>query len=220
MALLTGANLGLQLGVSESNGDLTAIAADVCVQIIAYLGWDPETTSYTDYLDGTGGDWIKLDCPPVPITISSVYLDLDRAFGSDTLLAVGTDYIQKKNGSVGLGSLQRIGTCWPYGLRGAVNRLSPTIQAMPNVIKVSYTVDAAAALSAAQMAARLEGQAVYNANSGGGGVGLVTNDSMDGATIGLTMRQRAGERPNSADGFTSPLVAPRLNPWAKVRRPR
>ena len=27
MALLTGANLGLQLGVSESNGDLTAIAA-------------------------------------------------------------------------------------------------------------------------------------------------------------------------------------------------
>jgi hypothetical protein len=220
MALLTAANLALYVGVSESNGDLTAVAASVDYGIKAYLGWDPEVSNYTEYLDGTGTQEIVLDCPPVPLEVQDVYLDPDRLFTSDTLLTADEDYVQRRNGTDGLGVLVRLNNVWPASQRASLGRLAATLAHRQGVIEVTYTTDNTAALAAATMAARMEGTALYLSYVNGGGMGLVTNDSMDGASIGITLRTRPGQRPNSRDSFASPMVASMLDPFAKIRTAR
>jgi hypothetical protein len=217
MALVTASQLALQLGVSEANGNLTRIAAAVSSAVVAYLGWNPETSSYTEYLDGTGGNLLTLDSPPVPIAVTAVYEDRDKVFGSDTLLTADDDYSQRKNGTDGLGVLVRLGTTWPYAVRGAVGRLAGTVQHEQGCVKCTYTTTNTDALAAAQQAARIEGAALYNLEVSGAGLGIVTSDSMDGASVSVQGRVRPGQRPNSRDGFVSPYVAGMLDVWAKIR---
>lgn len=220
MPLVTASSLALQLGVPESNGDLTAVAAAVNSKIKAYLGWDVEVSSYTEYLDGTGAAELVLDSPPVPVSVTTVHEDRNRVFGSDTLLTAGTNYVQRKNGTVGLGVLVRIGAVWPWMSRPSVGRLAAVLAPNQGVVKVVYTTTNTDALAVATMAARMEGKALYDAYTAGGGIGVVTNDGMDGASIGITLRDRPGKRPNSRDNFVSPLVADMLTPWAKIFTPR
>lgn len=220
MALVTAADLATQLSVTEAGGNLTRLAASASASIKAYLGWDPEINSYTEYLDGTGGTLLTLDAPPVPITVTAVYEDRERAFAAASLLTVETDYVQRKNGTDGLAVVVRVGTVWPYTVRGAVGRLAGTVQHLPGVVKITYTTDNSAALAVAQDAARIEGAAKFNLEVSGAGLGIVTSDSMDGASVSVQGRQRAGARPNSRDGFVSPYVAAMLDPFAKIRMGR
>jgi hypothetical protein len=43
---------------------------------------------------------------------------------------------------------------------------------------------------------------------------------MDGASVTISQTQKAQRRPDSADGFTSPLVAAMLSPYAKIKTGR
>ena len=223
MALVTRSQIKAKLGIADAtttyDDEIDAIISSATYQIQQYLGYDSEATSYTEYLDGTGGKEVVLDCPPLPVSVTAVYEDWERAFGSDTLLTAESDYIQRKNGSVGLGVLVRLPTVWPFQARREVDRLASTVQSAEGVIKVTYTATNTAVLAAAKRAAQLECTAAWNA-SGSFGLGVVTGDNMDGAGVTVSQVQKAQRRADSADGFVSPLVAPMLSPFAKIKTGR
>lgn len=54
-----------------------------------------ESATYTLYIDGTGTTSIFVPCYPIS-SITSIYIDNDRVFGSDTLVSSG-DYIFYEN---------------------------------------------------------------------------------------------------------------------------
>lgn len=227
MAIVTRSQIKAKLGIADAtttyDDEIDAIISTTTYQIQKYLGYDPEDTTFTtgrtEYLDGTGGKEIVLDCPPVPVSVSAVYEDWERAFGSDTLLTAGDDYIQRKNGADGLGVLVRLPTVWPFQGRREVDRLAATAQSAEGVIKVTYTATVAGALAVAKRAAQLECTAAWNA-AGSFGLGVVTGDNMDGAGVTVSQVQKAQRRADSADGFVSPLVAGMLSPFAKIKTGR
>jgi hypothetical protein len=223
MALITLAVLKAKIGIADAtttyDTELSAIIDAATYQIQAYLGYDPEATSYTEYLDGTGGKEVVLDCPPVPVSVTAVYEDRERDFGSDTLLTAEEDYVQRKNGSVGLGVIVRLNTVWPFYARREVDRLASTVQSAEGVIKVAYTATNTLVLAVAKRAAQLECQAAWSA-AGAGGLGVVTGAGMDGASVTISQTQKAQRRADSADGFVSPLVAGMLSPFAKIKTGR
>jgi hypothetical protein len=224
MALLSVSTLKTKLGISSSDHDteLGQIISAATYLIQAYLGYDPEATSYTDELDATGGDVLALDAPPLPVaSVTSVYVDtaVPRAFGSDTLLTADEDYQLRKNGASGRPELVRLNAKWPFRVVREVGRLSGTVQPEPRSVKVTYTVTNTTVLAVATRACMLECLAAWNAGNSSG-LGVVTSDSMDGASVTISQVQKAQRRPDSADGFTSPLVAAMLSPYAKIKTGR
>jgi hypothetical protein len=209
-----------ELGISSTDRDarLTQLVSAAAQAVKDYLGWDPETadfaTGHTEYLGPNGGDSVSVrdvGCN-VPVTVSAVYLDDSREFASDTLLELDTDYMQAKAGST---AIVRLGCNWPYEVRRAPDRLAGTIGADTGTLKVVYTADTTAALSAAQEAALMEALARYNLGTGGRGVGLVTSASMDGASITINTDVISRKKEGAAD-FISPVVAGMLKNYRKL----
>lgn len=221
MALITLLELKTALGITDSASDtrLTRIIAAATAMINAYVGvTSVETTSYTEYVNpGPGAELITLKLPPsrCPITITSLYEDTTRAWAVGTLLASGTDYLQEKVGGTGI---IRLNQNWLYSLRTMPDRLAPVLLAQIGTVKAVYTIDNAELLAVAGEAALAESIARYNAFLNGASIGNVTSDTMDGASVRIdtNIKGNSGRKANSADGFTSPLVAGWLDPWRKV----
>lgn len=220
MALLTLAALKAALSVTGTarDAELAALIADATAQIKAYLGYDPEQTSYTEFADGTGGADLALAAPPLPVTITGVWEDRDRAFGSDTALTAGTHYLQRTLGGAGLGELERLNAVWPFVVRREAGRLSGSPRPAAGTVKVTYTAATAGVLAVASVCCLWECKA--GSNAGATGVGLVTSDAMDGGAVSVNPAGRPRPRPDSADGFVSPLVAPKLAPFARIKTAR
>lgn len=224
MALLTLATLKTSLGIAAAttsrDDELTALIADATAQIAAYLGYDPEATDYTEITDGSGGADLVLNAPPLPVTITGVWEDPERTFGSDTALTSGTDYHQRTvagSGS-GSGSLVRLNAVWPVTYRRELGRIATNPKPNVGTVKVTYTVNNVGALATASVCCLWECKA--GANAGGTGIGAVTGDAMDGGSVSVNPNGRPRSRPDSADGFVSPLVAPKLAAFAKIKTAR
>lgn len=224
MALLTLTSLKASLGIADTNtsrdDELTALIADATAQIEKYLGYDPEVTAYTEYADGTGGADLSLNCPPLPVTITGVWEDIDRLFGAETALTAGTDYYQRTTAGSGSGSggLVRLNALWPAAYRRELGRLTTQARPVPGTVKVAYTVNNTGVLAAAKVACLWECKA--GASASATGIGLVTSDAMDGGSVAVNPTGRPRSRPDSADGFVSPLVAPKLSAFAKIKTAR
>lgn len=219
MSLLSTQKLRDKLGLTDSSGVSDAELSDLITAVTAlirtYLGYNPETTSYTADLSPVGGATLALDAPPVPVTVTAVYEDADRVFGSDTMLTAGTDYVQTQEQGEGRGELVRLNTVWRSVVRRQPDRLAGTIQPEQKTVRVTYTADTTLALAVAKRACLMECLAQWNA--GGNGIGVVVSDAMDGAAVSVNPNGRPRSRPDSLDGFVSPLVAPMLSPFAKIR---
>lgn len=219
MALVTGAELTAALGLDPSqSAAATLVAAASSAAVRAYLGFSPETTTYTDYLSPNGGaDLTLTSAPPgCPVTVTTVHEDTERVFGSDTLLVAGTDYQQIYHGAFKSWALRRIGRNWWLDVRRQVNRLAGTIYPSIGTVKAVYAVDTADVLAAAKEAALGEAMARWNLRDGGMGVGLVTSDSMDGASVSVSVNRANGRKTNSADGFVSPYVSGMIDSWRRI----
>lgn len=103
---------------------LTQLLAGVESAVASWCKRTFESTTYTQFLDGTGSP--KLLLPQYPVSsVTSVRLDtagyygqVTDSFGSSTLLTAGVDYILAVDDSAGskAGVLLRIGGMeWPYG---------------------------------------------------------------------------------------------------------
>ena len=103
-----------------------------------------------EYLDGSGTYTVMLDRVPVT-SIASVYLDQTGyygqgtdAFGTETLLTAGTDYVLvpddiENSGWSHSGTLRRIGTVWPQSDYRPGGRVSRIKVPCPGCIKVTYS---------------------------------------------------------------------------------
>lgn len=219
MALVTGSDLSTALGLpADRSFAATAPAAAADAAVKAYLGWDPEVSAYTDYLNPAGGaDLLLLSAPPgCPVTVTGVWEDHARAFGGDTLLVSGEDYVQEYDGAFRTWRLRRIGRNWPYEVRRAPGRLAHTLHPEVGVVKVTYTVEVTRPLAVARTAALMEGMAVYNLQAVGLGLGVVRSDGMDGASVTVDGGRASGRKANSADGFVSPFPAGQLDPFRRT----
>lgn len=218
MALVTLSQLKAKLGITVTtyDDDLTAVIAGASALVRSYLGYDPEATgTQTEYLSPLGGELLTLrKVPPrAPVTLAAVYEDYDTppVFDADTLLTSGTDYAQQTAGS---NAIVRLNRNWHYDVRRMPDRLGRVFLPDTGTVKVTYTFDLTDHLAVAKRAALVECMAEYNATYAGAGVGLVTSDSMDGASVTInTNAKTTGRKQNSADGFTSPLVAGWLDPF-------
>lgn len=217
--LITLDELKAALGITDSASDtrLTRIIAAATAMINAYVGVaSVEATIYTEYVNpGPGAELITLKLPPsrCPITIDNLYESASREF--TCVLEEGVDYLQERAGGMGV---IRLGRNWMYSLRTMPDRLAAILLAQTGTVKVEYTVDNAELLAVAGEAALAESIARYNAFLNGASIGNVTSDTMDGASVRIdtNIKGNSGRKANSADGFTSPLVAGWLDPWRKV----
>ena len=219
MALLTGPDLAAELGLANTScrtADVIAAAASAAVR--SYLGYDPEVTSYTDYLNPAGqATLLLMSAPPgCAVTVTSVWEDSAREFDSDTLLVAGEDFVQEYDGAFKSWRLRRIGRNWPYEVRRVPGRLAHTLYTEVGVVKATYTIDNTDLLATAEAAALAEGMARYNLQSAGMGLGVVRSDSMDGASVTVDSGRQSGRKANSADGFVSPFAAGMLDPYRRL----
>ncbi len=221
MALVTLANLKARLGIASGDTsrdtDLEGIIAAAEGMVRKYLDWNPEVTgTQTAYLNPNGAETVVIRVPPdCPLTILTVHEDEHRVFGADTLLTVNEDYIQERPGSP---VLIRLNRNWPFSVRRMPNRLAAVLLADIGTIKVTYTMDTADALAVSKRACLYECMAQAGVTYDGKGVGVVTTDSMDGAsvTVNTNTKGSGGRKQNSADGFASPLVAGMLDAFRTV----
>lgn len=218
MALVTAADLTASLGIDATNPAAPGLAAAADAAVKRYLGWNPEVTTYTDYLDPNGGaDLSLISAPPgCPVSITGVWEDSGREFPPETELVSGEDYIQIQGPAIYLPTLRRINRNWPHTLRRAVDRLAGTVYSNVGVVKVTYTVDTSGVLAVARAAALAEAGGLFNLQAVGKGLGTVTSTSVDGLSITLDKSRSSGRRQNSADGFVSPFVAGMLDPFRRL----
>ena len=204
-------------------GTFTTIAAGVSASIKTYLGFDPAIAGLrTEYFDTLGGDLLPLNHGPVS-SVTSVYEAWDwwqsgaYGTGSDpfpatTLLTVGTDYALRTDAGSRQGVLVRIGRLWPVSSIRPVNRLAGVLSPARGCVKCTYTVDDSGALAVAKQAAIFEGVAQYRTVFAG--IGTITSDSMNSASVSVTVQQRRGN--DSRDSFVSPIVASLLRPFKRT----
>lgn len=85
------------LGISGSSEDalIDQLLAGTDAWIKRYLGRDIEAANYIEQVDGSGAPIQILKQYPI-ISVTSVYDDTARAFGSDTLLVENTDFLVYK----------------------------------------------------------------------------------------------------------------------------
>ena len=221
MALVTLANLKARLGIASGDTsrdtDLEGIIAAAEGMTRKYLGWNPEITgTQTAFLNPNAAETLTLRTPPnCPVTVTAVYQDENREFTAETLLTVDEDYIQERPGS---STLIRLNRNWPYSARRMPNRLAGVFLPVIGTVKVTYTLDTTDALAVAKRACLMECMAQASLTYDGKGVGVVTTDSMDGAsvTVNTNTKGSGGRKQNSADGFASPLVAGMLDAFRTV----
>ncbi len=149
MALTTRTKVKLHLGISDTSEDslLDQLILEVDAWIKKQCGRDLESTSYTEFYEGTGTQILRLRHTPVT-AITTVHEDNDAywaqgssAFGTESLLTAGTEYAlqTRVSGTSYTGLLFRIGAVWP-----SVRRFSRGLligSAIPGLgnIKVAYT---------------------------------------------------------------------------------
>lgn len=97
MALLTTAEAKAAIGGLSGSSDetlLDALVAGVGVQLAQWCRfpktaagtWAMESASYTLYLTGDGSDRLRIPVKPL-VSVTSIYDDVLRAYGADTLVA-------------------------------------------------------------------------------------------------------------------------------------
>jgi uncharacterized phiE125 gp8 family phage protein len=107
MALTTMTKLKAHLKISaDTDNALLAVLVIAAQKLIEkYCGCKFDAADYTEYYDGTGEQDLYLNNRPVN-SVASLYIDLERAYGSDSLLVAETDYtIYKNEGRVRILSL-------------------------------------------------------------------------------------------------------------------
>lgn len=96
--------------------------------------------TYTEYPLADWTDAIKLRETPVE-SITSLYLDRDRVFGSDTLLTAGTDYlleVDKPDGLAHAGFVRRLNSFWQGDRQRPIGLLSFKQVPAVGILKVVY----------------------------------------------------------------------------------
>lgn len=188
MALLTLAALKKRLSITDTDddADLSGVVAASIAAVESFLGYDPEVVAVTEYCNPNAGDVILLrNAPPgSPVTITSLWEDWSNppTFDSTTLLTADTDYQQERTGSA---AIRRLNRNWPVQVRREYDRLGRMLSPTTGTVKVTYTLDTANVLAVAKRAALMEAMAQWNYTTGGMGIGLVTSDSMDGASLSI-----------------------------------
>jgi hypothetical protein len=226
MALGSVDELAITMQVSEVDGNLLVLGSQLTVSqqlVYTYLGYDPEQTSYTEYLTTRGTLEVALGMAGVmPVTaVTSVYVDESGAFGqsptafADAALVAGTDYMRVLNTSGKITGLRRINTVWPFTLYRNAGDLVGLRADCPGCVKVTYTVDNSRVLFVAINACYMEAAARYRAIPFG--IGTLTSDSMDGASVSVTPGQRGQQAKDEKDNFLSPYVAQMLRPFSLRR---
>lgn len=216
--LLTLAELKAELGITETDRDgrLTRLVTAAGKAVETYLGWSPEVTDYTVYENPNAGRVLLLrDAPPnCPVTITNVWEDWGNppTFDSTTLLTDGTDYEQERTGGA---SLIRLTGNWPVQVRRETDRLGKGLYPTTATVKVVFVLDTAAALSAAQGAALAEALVRWNVLTGGMGLGVVSSDGMDGASISIDTKFAQGAKPIEQGPLMSPIAARYLKDYRK-----
>lgn len=226
MPILTGPDLATALGLVTDSKQLAGIAASVSASVCAYLRFDPsrvQGTPRTEFFDTSGTQLLALNHGPV-LAIASVnelsnwtwtdgaYAQGTDPFTSDTLLTAGTDYAWRTDAGSAGPVLVRLNALWPVSSIRPPNRLAGGLSPAFGTVKVVYTVDDSGILAVSQVAAQLEGVALYR--SGRFGIGTVQSAGMDGASVSITVQQRRGN--DASDSFVSPLVAPMLKPFRRT----
>jgi len=215
MALLTPAELKAELNLTSNDRDarLTRIAAAASAAVKDYLGWSPETTSYTEDLNPNGGAVLSVTARPhCPVTVTSVYESLatPRVYDSSTLLTAGEDYAQERSGS---SALIRLNANWPSVGRREADRLAGTLHPNTAAVRVVYTIDATNALLAAQEAALLEALFRWNLNAGQG-IGVFTAEAVDG--LSETLNTSVLPQRKDGGGLMSAAAAEMLKHYRKL----
>lgn len=217
MALLTVPQLKKRLGLTENDddADLADIVAGATAAVKAFLGYDPEGTSFDVELNPNGGSLLTLpDAPPsCTVTVTSVYESYGRppVYDSTTLLTVNLDYRQEREGG---SALIRVNANWPAEWRREADRLAGNISQRGGAVRVVYTVSNSLALAAAKRAAMLEALSQWNVTNGGFGLGAVTGESVDG--LSETVNTSLLPQRKDAAGLMSPVAAAVLGPFRKV----
>jgi hypothetical protein len=225
MALVTRAALKARLGIASGDtskdDDLDGIIAAASGLVRSYLGYDPETTgTQTEYLAPLGAEMLTLrKTPPrAGVTLTAVWEATTSdppVFDNDNLLTSGTDYTQERPGGNGIIRLNRN---WLYCPRKMPNRLASVNLPYVGTVKVTYTMDLTDHLAVAKRAALMECMTQARLTYKGGGMGLVTSDGMDGASVSIntSVKGNSGRKANSADGFVSPVVAGMLDAFRLI----
>lgn len=224
MALVTlsalKARLGIASGDTSRDTDLEGIIAAAEGMTRKYLGYDPETTgTQTEYLAPIGAEMLTLrKTPPrAGITLTAVWeaTKTPAVFDDGNLLTAGTDYTQERPGGNGIIRLNRN---WLYDARRMPSRLAAVFLPETGTVKVTYTMDLTDHLAVAKRAALMECMTQARLTYKGGGMGLVTSDGMDGASVSIntSVKGNSGRKANSADGFVSPVVAGMLDPFRLI----
>lgn len=218
------AEFKLRIGVTGTSQDaeLTALLEGVESLINAYLGFNPTTSSFTEYHDTRGTQTIALKRWPIS-TITSVHEDTNGQYGqrpgafpASSELIAGQDYSLVTDNQSRMGVLYRIGRYWPRNLNRWPMQLVVLPSVCPGCVKVVYSVDNSEVLNIAKQAALLEGTAQYRSQLTG--TGILTSDSMDGASVGISPFPNAKSVRDSRDNFFSPAVANMLRPFSSNAR--
>jgi hypothetical protein len=212
--------LKTQLGITNTAQDtyLNLILNSTEANIKNYLGYDPEETDILEYADGWGTHTIYLRRSPVD-SIEHVYEDEygyygqgTNAFQSTSELTEGVDYVMAKDHTNNW-IIRRINRVWPYRLDRQPGAVTSTMGKCPGCVKIEYTVDNTDVMYACNQAGQLESIARFRL--GLTGTGVVTADSMDGASVSINnwRRNPYNERADSKDQFISPIVSTLLHPF-------
>ncbi len=220
MAILTLQSLKKRLGVTDNDddADLSDIVAASIALVEAYLGYDPETTAYSDRCAPTGErDLLLPSAPPnCPVTVTTVNVDTAHppTWAAETLLVADEDYRQERAGGA---NLVRLNGHWPADWMRGPDRLAATLRSDVGSVRVVYVIDNTNVLAAAKRAALVEALAQYNLVNGGQGIGFVTGETVDGLSETInTSAFQAGRKPNSGNPFVSPAAATWLAPFRKL----
>lgn len=216
VAYLDSSEFKTRLGITGSTYDsvIAGILAGVEANINSYLGFNPSDSSFTHYLDTRQTYGVTLKRWPVT-DVTSVYLDPNGyygqapdAFAATTLLTEGVDYMVSYDQGSRVCTLIRVGRQWPWTFNvEGFNSLTALPGVCPGCLKVEYTIDNGPVLAAAEQAGYLEAATRYKAAIGlGAGVGFVTSDGMDGASVSIAPYQTS-KRNDSSDGFQNPATA-------------
>jgi hypothetical protein len=214
-----------RLGITSSTQDasLTAVLSGVEALIRIYLGYDPAVSVITaEYLDTTNTPTVALKRWPV-MAVVSVYEDHKGnygfgpdAFPASSLLVPGENYDLVIDQQSRAGVLLRVARYWPGTNTKWPNQLMTLPGVCPGCVKVSYTIDNSEIMAVANQAALLEATTQYRAQLTGSGI--ITSDSMDGASVGVSPMPNAQRVRDSRDNFVSPATANMLRPFASSRR--
>lgn len=215
--------LKTQLGILNTAQDtyLNLILNSVEANIKTYLGFDPLVTDILEYADSWGTPTVYLRRQPV-VSVEHVYENPngnygqgDDPFPANTELVQGTDFVLVKDHTDNW-CIRRLNRVWPWLWYRQPTAVSSSLGRYPGCIKIEYTVDNTDVMYICSEAGQMEAIARYRL--GLTGTGVVTSDSMDGASVSVNnwRRNPYNERADSRDQFVSPVVSTMLHPLRAV----